>query len=86
VAVGAGERGDEGGQRLRQEMRVGGVVGHQHLGHAGDFGGGFGHRADVFAGDQRVHLAQFGGGGDRGARRLFHGRGIMVEEDERGHG
>ena len=40
--VGAGERDDQRGERLRQHVLIGGAVGEQHLLDAVELGGGFG--------------------------------------------
>jgi hypothetical protein len=47
---------------------VGGVVGHQHLGHASDLGSGFGHATDVLASDQHVDITTDLGGGGNGVQ------------------
>ena len=42
---------------FRQLVGIGGAVGDQYLGHAGDLGGGFGHRAAALTGNQQMDVA-----------------------------
>ncbi|MNN43934.1 hypothetical protein D3C81_1582000 [compost metagenome] len=67
-------------------MGIGRGVGQQHLGHAGDLGGGFGHRAATGTGDQHMDVATDllrgrhgveGGGGQGGV--------VVFGNDENGH-
>ena len=80
------QRDHQSRQRLRQRVLQRGIVGHENLGQARQFGGGRRLGADILAGDQPMHRAQLGGGGDGGAGRLLHARGVEVENHERGHG
>jgi len=73
----------QGGDRLGQPMAVERVVTLQHLGDAGDCGGGS--RGIGAAEYQRVDLAELQGGRDRAARRLRDGGTVVVDQDQHGH-
>jgi len=65
VAVASAQFGNQRRNVFRQLVSVGGVVGHQHFGHASDFGGGFSHGANALAGNQYMNVTtDFGGGGN----------------------
>ncbi len=70
---------------LGQHMRIGRIVGHQHPGDAGDPRRRLGHRADAFAGDQRMHLAQLRGGGHRRQGRVLHRAVAMLDQNQHAH-
>ncbi|MCY1233955.1 hypothetical protein D9M72_465200 [compost metagenome] len=57
VAVALAQLRNQRRDVFRQLMRVGGVVGYQHLGHAGDLGSGFGHGTDALPCHEDDHLA-----------------------------
>ncbi|MNF86713.1 hypothetical protein D3C84_691590 [compost metagenome] len=59
VAVALAKLGDQRSDVFRQLMGVGGVIGHQDLGHAGDLGGGFGSGAYALACDQHVDITTY---------------------------
>src|SRR5690606_32649725 len=65
VAVSLAQLGNQRGDVFRQQVGVGGVVRDQHLGNAGDLGGGLGNASDVLASDQHVDITtDLGGGSD----------------------
>ena len=71
---------------LGEAVIVGGIVGQQHLGDAGDLGRGFGDGAAILAGDQDVHVARAGladlGGGGGGVQGGGLDRLIVVFGDD----
>ena len=66
-------------------MGAGGIIDQVHDAHAGDRGGGIGHRATGVAGDQQMHLAHRSRGGDRRQRRLVQRDIVMLDPDQRLH-
>ena len=65
VAVASTQLGDQRCDVFRQLVRIGSVVGYQHLGHASDFGSSLGHGANALTGHQHVNVAtDFGSSGD----------------------
>ena len=85
--VGAGERNDERGQRLRQHVLVRRAVGEQHLVDAVELGGGIGRAFAVLAGDEDVHVAaERLGGGQRLVGGVLERLVVVLGEQERGHG
>ncbi|OIQ69513.1 hypothetical protein GALL_488840 [mine drainage metagenome] len=83
--IAGGQAGHQQRQRLGQAMGIGRILGQQHLGDAGDGGGGLGHRAGRLAGDQHMHLAQAGGGGHGMQGGRLQGGVIVFGDDENGH-
>src|SRR5690606_41214516 len=68
VAVTLAELGDQQGNVFRQQVGVGGVVGHQHLGNTGDLGSGFRYCATAGTGNQYLDVATDGLGGRHGVQ------------------
>ncbi|MNC60467.1 hypothetical protein D3C75_1103480 [compost metagenome] len=67
-------------------MGIGGVVGDQHLGDAGDLGGRFGHCTATLAGDQHMDVATDLLGGGHGVEGGRCQDGVVVfGNDENGH-
>ena len=78
---------DEGGGGFGQLMRQRRVIGHEHLGHTRQLGGGGGGTGHAGTRDEYMHLAaQFDGGCHGGAGRLLDAGGIEIKNYERGHG
>ncbi|VVO42125.1 hypothetical protein PS691_05839 [Pseudomonas fluorescens] len=74
VAVASAQLGHQGRNVFRQLVRVGGVVGEQHFGHARDFRRGFSHGASAKTGNQYVDVATD-----------FHGRSNGVQRGRSQH-
>src|SRR5690606_13064246 len=68
VAVTLADLGDQQGNVFRQQVGVGGVVGHQHLGNTGDLGSGFRYCATAGTGNQYLDVATDGLGGRHGVQ------------------
>ncbi|KAF1854083.1 hypothetical protein Lal_00005300 [Lupinus albus] len=87
VAIAGSERHQQGCDRLGQSVLVGGIVGEQHLGDAGQLRGLLRGWGGVAAGDQEVDIAaELAGCGHRmGGGRLKAGV-VVVGKDQDGHG
>src|SRR6185312_12488143 len=71
---------------LGETIGVGGIVGDEHLGDAGDLGRGLGARTAILPGDQDVDVAADGaGGGDDVERRRLERRIVVFGKQENGH-
>src|SRR5690606_3189348 len=78
VAVAVADLGDQQGDVLRQQVGVGGVVGHQHPGDTGDLGSGFRYGATTGTGHQHLDVATDGLGSGHGVQGGGVQLGIVV--------
>ena len=86
VAVVRRQPDDQLGEVFGEAVGIGGVVGQQHLGDAGDLRGLFGDGPAILAGDQQVDVAADllrGGNHMQGGR--LHFLVVMFDENEIGH-
>ncbi len=81
-----GEAHDESGEGLRNRMRVERVVGDEHLLHAVELRGGFGHRVAALTGHENDDIAaELRSGGDGLRGRVVQRLVVVVCNNKRGH-
>ena len=80
------QRSNQRGEIFRQRVAIGGIIGEQHLRHAGDFRGGVGDTLGALPGDEDMDVpAQRDRRSDRGEGRVLEDDVVVFGEDEAAH-